>query len=261
MPRRRASVTHAAHVGTTRKGGPRIVRDDADVELASPQLPLRSSASFRASSPEGASDGNDGEGDKGVGENSQTPPQSLFPFPLAMWDFGHCDPRRCSGAKLARRGTVRRLRVGGTRFRGVVLTPAARQAVAPADRAVVAAAGVCVVDCSWARIDEVPFDRIRSPNERLLPYLVAANPVNYGRPWKLNCVEALTACLFITGFDDEAHKLMANFSWGHAFHDLNREYLDAYRACTDSASVVRCQERLLERLTEEDKVRRALADD
>ncbi|KAF8983807.1 ribosome biogenesis protein tsr3 [Entomortierella lignicola] len=184
------------------------------------------------------------------GDESNERVKSNIPMPLGMWDFEHCDPKRCSGKKLARMGMIKTLKVN-QRFLGVCMTPNGQQAVSPSDRDVVKEHGLAVVDCSWAKLGDVPFKKLRAGHDRLLPYLIATNPVNYGRPWKLNCVEALAACFYITGFDEYGDELLSKFKWGHAFKKVNAELLSKYSKCTDSASVIAAQTEYLAMIEKE----------
>ncbi|PVU93195.1 hypothetical protein BB559_003391 [Furculomyces boomerangus] len=164
-----------------------------------------------------------------------------------MWDFDHCDPKRCSGRKLERMGLIRDMKLSQS-FNGLVMSPIGTHTVSPEDKDIILRFGLGTIDCSWARVEEVPFHRIKSKNNRLLPYLVASNPVNYGKPCKLNCAEALAAALYICGLDDWADIIMSKFKWGHAFKELNSELLEAYSKCKNAAEVIETQNSILNSL-------------
>lgn len=119
--------------------------------------------------------------------------------------------------------------------------------MSPADRSILETKGIAVVDCSWARIDETPLAALKPSHGRLLPFLVAANPINYGRPCQLSCVEAIAATMYIIGFKNLAVKYMEKFSWGHSFIELNEELLNIYSECSDSKSVVEAQATFIEK--------------
>jgi len=154
---------------------------------------------------------------------------------------------------MVRRGRFKSVPPGSGRpVHGLVLSPLATDPVNPSDRSILMKEGMTLIDCSWARLDDVPFCAMgggggRHRNHRLLPFLVAANPVNYGRPGKLSCAEAAAATLKICGLDEAAVFLMDDFKWGPEFLRLNADLLDLYASCEDAAGVMKKQNEWLEK--------------
>ncbi|KAI0402282.1 hypothetical protein F4802DRAFT_376025 [Xylaria palmicola] len=171
-------------------------------------------------------------------------------FKAACWDLNHCDPKRCSGKKLIRLGLMRDLHLG-QRHNGVIITPNGKHTLSPADRELMDQYGAAVVECSWARTREIQWSKVGGKCERLLPYLVAANTVNYGKPYRLNCVEALAACFYICGHPDWAEQVLRPFNYGESFLAINAKLLRKYAACEDEDAVKRTEKEWLERLERE----------
>jgi len=84
-----------------------------------------------------------------------------------------------------------------------------------------------------------------------VPYLVAASPTNYGRPWRVNCVEALGACFYICGHKDWAEDILSSFSYGQAFLEINEEVLNRYAACKTEEEVKKAEEVWLAKIERE----------
>jgi len=132
------------------------------------------------------------------------------------------DPKKNTILKLARFNMVKIYRNFSEIPRNVLLLdPFSDYFITFQDRSHLEKYGICVIDCSWAKIDLVFKNKFRMG--RKLPNLLAANSVNYGKWNKLSSAEALAASLFITGFEEKAKELLSKFSWGNSFWEINKE--------------------------------------
>ena len=154
---------------------------------------------------------------------------------------GDDDPKKCSARKLARFDLVELHRSARATPPGIVLDPYAERALSPADEET--NTRLVALDCSWETAEEEAF-RLDGPH-RALPFLVAANPVNYGTPFQLNTVEAFAGALCVLGHREQAEEILGKFRWGHTFLELNDEPLRRYADCEDSAAVVAVQNEYL----------------
>lgn len=158
-------------------------------------------------------------------------------MPLFAWRDNSCDPKICSVKKLQRAGMVKvAAKINQIPKSTLLLDPRSPQALSPADRI---APSLTVLDCTWETLDKVDVGGIY--RKRALPFLVAANPGHFGRPFMLNSVEAFAAALYIMGEKDQAKEILSKFGWGMRFIEVNIEPLEEYAAASGSAEIVEIQ--------------------
>ncbi len=169
-------------------------------------------------------------------------------IPVYVVDLDGGDPKKCTGKRMEKFGLGRSVSVRGVPPGAIVLSANGNQILSPAD-AKKARRGVAVLDMTWTNIDPEP--HMRGVLLRRLPYLLASNPVNWGKPWQLNSAEAVLASLLIMGFDEQADLFMPRFNWAPEFVNLNRSLLEAYRAADGPEEVERIQNDYIESITKE----------
>jgi pre-rRNA-processing protein TSR3 len=160
---------------------------------------------------------------------------------LFVYRIPQCDPKKCTALKLARFGYVKLVNeLKKLPSSAILLDPTAKKAFSKQDLEYAKSYGLVALDCSWEKAEKV-FLRIKRLKRRALPYLLAANPINYARPAKLTTLEAFAASLYILGFEQTARKILAIYSWGLRFLELNREPLEDYKKARTSAEIIEYQ--------------------
>ncbi len=152
------------------------------------------------------------------------------------------DPRKNTALKMKKKGVARLVdEVKRIPRHGILLNPYAKKALSREDLPAMRRRGLVALDCSWAQADDAFATLQGEIRSRALPFLVAANPVNYGKPFKLSTIEAVGAALMIVGEQAQARRILRAVPFGEQFLELNAEPLRDYAACETSADVVAVQ--------------------
>ncbi len=162
----------------------------------------------------------------------------------AVW-LAQDDPKKNTAVLASKRGNLRlHKRLNTLPKRGIILEPLCGKVFGPEDHALLLKGGSLVgLDCSWAHIEESVQQVMKSTRlqPRMLPLLLAANPVNWGKPGRLTTAEALATVLYLLGEREQAREVLGAFRWGERFFELNREPLDAYAEAKSSSELVDLQ--------------------
>jgi rRNA small subunit aminocarboxypropyltransferase len=162
---------------------------------------------------------------------------------LVIWHMGEDDPKKCTAKKLARFEMAELVPEARRLPRdALLLDPEAGQAVCRGDGPLADAHGLAAVDCTWKKA-AVKFPEVPGRfHRRALPYLLAANPTAFGRPFMLSTVEAFAGALVIMGKRAQAEAMLGKFGWGARFLELNAEPLAEYAKALTSRDVVAAQD-------------------
>ena len=159
---------------------------------------------------------------------------------LIVYHADEDDPKKCSAKKLHKFGFVKlETKIRKTPKDAILLNPFADKAFSKEDLKIAEKNGILAVDCSWKNA-ETSFNFLdKRCNSRALPFVVAANPVNYGKPFKLATLEAFATAVYILGDIEKAEEMLNLYKWGPSFLTLNKEPLEDYRNAKNSSEIIK----------------------
>ncbi len=138
--------------------------------------------------------------------------------------YNQDDPKKCTAAKLVRFNLAKK--VNDISKNTLTLDPFADHTLLNSDKNNIKS--ITGIDCSWNLADQTFIKKFGGVS-RKLPYLLAGNSVNFSKLGKLTTVEAISASLYLLGFENQSTDLLSKFKWGHTFLDLNRNLLNDYQ--------------------------------
>ena len=152
---------------------------------------------------------------------------------LHVYHVGECAPKKCTSKKLAKFDLLRLYTKAWSLPKSLLLDPSSCTVLSPNDKT----KNLAAVDCSWDHYREV-FKDFKATDRRRLPYLLAANPINYGKPYHLTTAEALASALLVLGNNEQADMILNKFKWGLGFISLNSQALLDYSHAKDAKEVL-----------------------
>ena len=158
---------------------------------------------------------------------------------LFVYHTDEDDPKKCSAKKLNKFGFVKlEKNIRKIPKNAVLLNPFAEKSLSKEDFECASKNGIVAVDCSWKNAEK-SFEYLNQINvSRALPFLIASNPVNFGKPFKLTTLEAFAAALYILDEKDHAKDILNIYKWAPHFLELNMQPLEDYRMAKDSKEII-----------------------
>lgn len=187
------------------------------------------------------------------GENpAKCPDEPSDRIKLYIYHLSQDDPKKCTALKLSKFGHAQLARkLNLLPYGPILLNPFAKKALSQEDLEITQSHGLLVLDCSWEKAEEMfkILKKGKKTHARALPFLVAVNPVNYGKPFKLSTLEAFAAALMILGYQNQARGILGIYKWAPHFLELNAEPLEEYSKARTSQDIIKVQESYIQNFT------------
>ena len=166
---------------------------------------------------------------------------------LIVYHANEDDPKKCSARKLQKFGFVELLtNIRKTPRNAILLNPFAKKSFSKEDIDFAKKNGIIAVDCSWKNAEN-SFEYLDKRNySRALPFVVAVNPINYGKALKLTTLEAFAAALYILDRTKQADNILKIYKWSPHFLELNKEPLEDYRRAKDSKEIIKLMKQYID---------------
>ena len=158
---------------------------------------------------------------------------------LIVYHANDDDPKKCSAKKMGRFGHARLVTSLKKIPRNMImLNPYAKKSLSPEDIKTCEKNGLLAVDCSWKNAEEVFSILEGHMVNRSLPFLVAVNPVNFGKVLKLSTLEAFAGALSILNHNKQAEEILQIYKWAPHFLTMNKEPLSEYQKAKNSTEII-----------------------